>query len=79
MNTDYTPEQMIKDARMLSVFAVAASGITLLFVMWALSASGNFEQNKDPITFSLALLQTFIALGAFAGFWVIRSSAKDAC
>jgi len=24
------------------------------------------------------LLQTFIALGAFAGFWVIRSSAKEA-
>lgn len=77
MNSDYTPDRMIRDVKMLSCLSVAASMITLIFMMWALTASGEFSPNKDPITFSLALLQTFIALGAFAGFWVIRSSAKE--
>jgi len=77
MRADYTPEQMIRDAWVLCIASMVSSGITLLFVMWALAASGEFEANKDPITFSLGLLQTIIALGAFAGFWLIRGVAAN--
>jgi len=36
-------------------------------------AANNIDSS---IVFSLTLLQTFIALGAFFGFWMIRNSAQ---
>ena len=32
----------------------------------------------SAVVFSLSILQTVIALGAFAGFWLVRGSAKEA-
>jgi len=79
VNKDYSAEEMIRDAKVMSIIAIISSLITLIMVMWSLSLAGEFNtESKDPITFSLALLQTIIALGAFAGFWLVRSSSRDA-
>ena len=51
----------------------------ILFTFNLLASIRDSLGNIDsPIVFSLTLLQTFIALGAFAGFWVIKGSAKEA-
>lgn len=43
-----------------------------------LSGIRDTAHNIDSaVVFSLTLLQTFIAFGAFGGFWVIKSSAES--
>lgn len=54
--------------------------VLIVFLLSKFNLSGEIRDTlgniDSPIVFSLTLLQTFIALGAFIGFWMIRSSAE---
>lgn len=51
----------------------------ILFKFNMLGGLRDLAHNIDStIVFSLSLLQTVIALGAFAGFWIVRGSSREA-
>lgn len=78
----------VKDGRFwtfwrgVSLVMVFANFILASYILYKFNMLGDLRDianNVDnAIVFSLSLLQTLIALGAFAGFWVVRSSARDA-
>ena len=69
--------EWIDDARSASIIALIISVGVLLFSFWALALYNGEVKDFSPISFSLALLQTILAIGAFAGFWLIRGVAVN--
>lgn len=70
----------VNDAKLWSITSFVFSGLGILFTFWALTALANeidSESSIGPIGFSLALLQTILALGALGGFWMIRAAAME--
>jgi len=67
--------EWMSDAKTVSIMAFSLSTIVLLFSFWALASYQEEITDFSPISFSLALLQTILALGAFCGFWMIRNVA----
>ena len=68
--------------RCVALLMLLANIVLFSYILYKFNMFGDLRDianNVDnAIVFSLSLLQTLIALGAFAGFWVVRSSARDA-
>lgn len=66
--------------KIVAILMIVINFIVLLFLFFKfnlLSDVRDAANNIDSsIVFSLTLLQTFIAFGAFAGFWMIKNSAE---
>lgn len=64
------------------IIMIAANTVMVTYILFTFNLLSSIRDSlgniDSPIVFSLTLLQTFIALGAFAGFWVIKGSAKEA-
>lgn len=68
-----------KSVALIMIFANIILSSYILFKFNMLGSLRDAAHNVDnAIVFSLSLLQTIIALGAFAGFWLVRGSARDA-
>jgi len=67
--------EWISDAKAAAYIAFCLSLIVLIFSFWILAKSQGSVEEFSPISFSLALLQTILALGAFGGFWLVRDVA----
>lgn len=68
-------ERLVTDARDVSILAFTLAALVLGFSIWALGSYQEEVSDYAPIAFSLSLLQTMLAIGAFAGFWMIRGVA----
>lgn len=68
-------ERLVSDARDVSILAFTVAALVLGFTIWTLGSYQGEITDYAPIAFSLSLLQTMLAIGAFAGFWMIRGVA----
>ncbi len=67
--------------KITAVFMIFCNILLLIFLLTKFNLLDDIRNAANdldsPIVFSLTLLQTFIALGAFGGFWLIRNSAES--
>lgn len=60
----------------IALLALVLSGLNFfLIILWWLSANRLAKVEVDVLSWSLSVLQTLIAMGAFAGFWLVRGAA----
>ena len=69
-----------KFATYLSVGAVILSVLSAIGALWVFNGitETDSKENMNTIALSITVLQTVLAVGAFAGFWLIRGSAQAA-
>lgn len=67
--------------KIVAVLMIAFNILLLFLFLWKFNLATNIRDAAGSIdsavVFSLTLLQTIIALGAFSGFWMIKYSAES--